>query len=365
MYVSEIKQIEFELTSRCNVKCPGCPRTIINNSLDNSLALNDINFDNLKKWLPSKKILQPKNIKFSGNLGDPMVHPNAYEIFEYIGNNYNCNLHIHTNGGMRDEEFWKDLGKLSAYGKTLKDYKNFNLVVRWAIDGLEDTNHIYRVGVDWNILMRNLETYISNGGQAEWHFIAFDFNEHQIEKVKELSKKLGMYFILRKSVRNYSFYINKKKETIKPSSHIQHPKTNTVANLRELEKKQDKGTVKSIDFLQASQTVSCPHIVKSQIFIASNETLWPCCMLWDEHVRKSSFNDILPINDKWNNLNFYNMQWILSSKFYSSLAEMWNVNNSRFTSRCVRSCSEKGELTTKFYDINSNELKEGEKHEHF
>jgi len=127
MYVSEIKQIEFELTSRCNVKCPGCPRTIINNSLDNSLALNDINFDNLKKWLPSKKILQPKNIKFSGNLGDPMVHPNAYEIFEYIGNNYNCNLHIHTNGGMRDEEFWKDLGKLSAYGKTLKDYKNFAL----------------------------------------------------------------------------------------------------------------------------------------------------------------------------------------------------------------------------------------------
>ena len=79
------------------------------------------------------------------------------------------------------------------------------LTVIWGIDGLEDTNHLYRVNVDWNRLQENWRAYISGGGKAKWQFIVFKWNQHQLDEVKRYSEseKFKGFNIIR-SVRNSS-----------------------------------------------------------------------------------------------------------------------------------------------------------------
>ncbi len=355
MQLIEVKQVELEITSYCNAVCPGCPRTIINNNPNKILPLNNITFLNLKNWMPCVKILNPKNWKFSGNLGDPIVNPDLLNIVEFLSKNYGNNIHIHTNGGVRKYNFWKELAKLSKYGK---ENNKFNLIVRWAIDGLENTNHIYRVNVNFDSVMQNLETYLKWGGLAEWHFICFEHNEHQLNEIKDLAKSKNMKFVLRKATRNYQPYVNKENIVINNSVKIQHNKTDIYKKLSNaykgvINKSNSTCSKKYKEILDTySTSVKCMHLKQKQIFIASNQTLWPCCMLWDELIQKNNkMENSLPINTNWNNLEKFTMQEILTSDYYKNIDQLWNKNNSKFTPRCVKSCAEQGKFATQFVNL--------------
>jgi hypothetical protein len=94
---------------------------------------------------------------------------------------------MNTNGGMRKPEFWEKMGKLFA----TRYNAEIGWQITWSIDGLADTNHLYRRNVEWDKLMANVQAYINAGGRAEWDYLIFGYNEHQIDEAKELSKKLG------------------------------------------------------------------------------------------------------------------------------------------------------------------------------
>ena len=85
---------------------------------------------------------------------------------------------MHTNGGVRNEHFWMDLAEL-------------DVKVIFSIDGLADTNHLYRRNVKWDKLMSNVETFISNGGRANWEYLVFKHNQHQTSQAEALSKRMG------------------------------------------------------------------------------------------------------------------------------------------------------------------------------
>ena len=70
-----------------------------------------------------------------------------------------------------------------------KQLARLNCTIVFGIDGLEDTNHLYRQGVKWNNLMDRVQTFISEGGKANWQFIPFEHNKHQIHDAKKLSEK--------------------------------------------------------------------------------------------------------------------------------------------------------------------------------
>ena len=76
------------------------------------------------------------------------------------------------------------MGKIS-----FKQKGGFN--VTFGIDGLEDTNHLYRKNVKWDVLQRNFRAYISAGGVADWQFIPFSWNKHQIEDTRDFAFKEG------------------------------------------------------------------------------------------------------------------------------------------------------------------------------
>lgn len=181
-------QVHCELSTFCNAACPKCPRYIEGTKvLRPGLELEQITLEKFKKYFDVDFIKQCTQWLFCGTHGDPMMAKDSIEIFEYLYSiNNDIKVRVHTNGGMRNEKDWKRLGELS------KKTNNSNaFLVTFSIDGLEDTNHLYRRNVEWDILMRNVQAYINSGGKALWDYLVFKHNQHQIKDAERLAKKLG------------------------------------------------------------------------------------------------------------------------------------------------------------------------------
>ena len=87
---------------------------------------------------------------------------------------------------MHDTSWWTELAEiLNGYGK-----------IDFGIDGLEDTNHLYRRGVKFDKAINNAQAFIQAGGKAQWNYIVFKHNEHQIESARMLSEIIGFEKIL-------------------------------------------------------------------------------------------------------------------------------------------------------------------------
>ena len=83
-------------------------------------------------------------VYFNGHLGDPMMNPDVLEGCQTWSDMGVKKIIFDTNGGLRSEEFWRSLAKIRGVYCT------------FSIDGLEDTNHIYRRNVKWNKLISNM-----------------------------------------------------------------------------------------------------------------------------------------------------------------------------------------------------------------
>lgn len=340
MIVEEISQIEFELTSRCNAECPLCPRTVLHNRPDKHLPIYDINFDSMKEWMP-KEFNDRVDFKLSGNIGDAGTHPKCDEIIKFLGSyGKRSSIKLHTNGGMRSESFWKELGEISYHGQRQKgDQNKFNFAVRFAIDGLEDTNHLYRIGTRWDTIMRNVEAYINAGGKAEWHFIEFDHNYHQVEEARKLSESMGVRFVQRLSVRNQNLKNASSHKHVNAFKHAKKAVTAWRAGQR--------STYITNYINMLTKSVHCQHLINKEVYVASNETLWPCCMLWNDYISNGNRTS-WPEDETWNSLQHHDMQKILNSKWYTSLEKYWKLKNKNFTPECLARCGNQGKFKTKF-----------------
>ena len=72
----------------------------------------------------------------------------------------NCKTSVTTNGSIGSRDTWLTLAKE-------------DVEVVFSIDGLHDTNHLYRQDVQWNKIMERVKWFIENGGNATWKFIIF------------------------------------------------------------------------------------------------------------------------------------------------------------------------------------------------
>lgn len=185
------KLLHIELSTFCNAACPLCPRFYEGTDVVRpDLKLTQITLDKFKNYFPVDSIRQFTRILYCGTMGDPLMAKDCFDIFEYVHNlNPKCNQVVHTNGGTRNTEFWTKMGNL---------FKHNKMKLVFSIDGLEDTNHLYRRNVDWNTLTHNVKTFISAGGNATWEFLVFRHNEHQIEQAKELAYNMGFKSFLPK-----------------------------------------------------------------------------------------------------------------------------------------------------------------------
>ena len=89
---------------------------------------------------------------------------------------------MNTNGALQTTFYWHELGRLFNQAQ---DY------VVFSIDGLEDTNPVYRVNSNWAKLMSNIEAYIAAGGSAHWDMLVYKHNQHQVDSCEQLARDMG------------------------------------------------------------------------------------------------------------------------------------------------------------------------------
>lgn len=191
---NEIELVHIELTNKCNALCPMCARSLFGAKINPNLDMKELSLEDVQKIFPVNFIKQLKAILFNGNYGDPALAKDIFKILSWIESlNENIVFRFHTNGGIHSPKWWRNLAKFFNKGHS---------EVHFGIDGLEDTNHLYRTGVQWERLMANAEAFIDEGGQAVWSFIGFRHNEHQINRAKELSEEMKFRnFIYKKTGR--------------------------------------------------------------------------------------------------------------------------------------------------------------------
>ena len=113
--LQDIRDIHLEITSRCQAKCPMCPRRINGGPLNPFIHLDDITLEIFKKWFPEDFIKQLDSLFMCGNLGDPIVSKDTLEIYQHLrAVNPRIGLAMHTNGSAKSKEWWRKLAKVNV-----------------------------------------------------------------------------------------------------------------------------------------------------------------------------------------------------------------------------------------------------------
>ncbi len=179
---SEIKQVHLEVTERCNAACPQCPRRIEGGVLNPRLTMAELSLGQVQSLLRPEFLQQLKKVYLCGNYGDAAAATDTLGIVRYLReSSHNLQIGVHSNGSLRDGAWWAELAAVIGQ----------NGYARFAIDGLEDTNHIYRRNTDWQKILVNAQAFIAARGRAEWDFIVFAHNEHQVESARALAEQMG------------------------------------------------------------------------------------------------------------------------------------------------------------------------------
>lgn len=298
---SEDKKFHFhlELTTKCNSACPICPRYIIGTPVTTSnIQLWEVTIEQVKKWYSHELIQKIGSMNICGNFGDPIVCRDLYEIVEYFHiNNTKIKIDIRTNGGAKPTIFWEKLGILSKNsGKKIR--------VVFSVDGLEDTNDLYRRNVNWNILDRNIRTFTESGGFGIQEFLIFNHNEHQIEDVIQKNKDWGLEYITFKQAYGFEDWDSEKTRpfavydrggnleyTLKPSTKYNNssmeydPDTSHIKEFINIY--DDKVTSrplpikyenhKNIESNKISCQASIAHDGNLEVYVNANGDVRPCC----------------------------------------------------------------------------------------
>jgi MoaA/NifB/PqqE/SkfB family radical SAM enzyme len=280
MYPYEsIRQVHLELTDKCNAACPQCARSDHGGPVNPELPLTELSLKDVTSIFPRQFVAQLDKLYACGNYGDPIVARDCLQIFQFFRVwNATIRLGIHTNGGARSEDFWRALGRVLPKGKGY---------VRFGIDGLEDTNHVYRRNVRWPILMRNVRAFVAAGGNAEWDYIVFRHNEHQVEQARALAAELGFSsFNLKKTGR----FLNWEKLEHIESTPVKNSAGDVVGRLeRPLSPEHQNDALVELKDLQNrygsmaqyldQAEVQCKVQATRSIYVSAEGYVFPCCWL--------------------------------------------------------------------------------------
>jgi len=168
----------IDLTTHCNAGCPQCHRTDPN-------GLGKVGWLPLLRWdlaqfknaYPPKVLSMIGRFEICGTWGDPIMVKDILEICKYIIDNSEAYIQLNTNGGMRNEDWWWNLGIIS---------KN-RMQVIFDVEGINQEMHShYRRKVNFETLKLNIQSYTAAGGNAFAHIIIFKHNQDYIEQILDM-----------------------------------------------------------------------------------------------------------------------------------------------------------------------------------
>lgn len=291
--IENIETLHIELTNQCNAACPACARTIKEFNFNTKTDKAEITLEQFKNLFDVKLLEKINKIIFCGVYGDPIVAKDLLEIIGYVKNiNPTISLSVNTNGGLRSTNWW------ATFGKLMSDIKD---CVVFSIDGLEDTNHIYRVNTNFKKIIENAKAFISAGGRAHWDMLIFDYNEHQVEQCEALARELGFKWFRRKVSTRNNIDIYNNAFDHRPSIY------NTIEKNKKI-------------------NISCMALNDKSVYITAHGTLLPCCIIGEKNYLSSfsiSHQHLLPKDQL--NLNKTNIKKVIP--ILNQVVETWSTNN--------------------------------------
>jgi MoaA/NifB/PqqE/SkfB family radical SAM enzyme len=297
-----------------------CDRTDNRHLKNAELSLNDF-----MRMVDIDFVQQLNSLLMCGNHGDPIVSNDTLSIFRYLRvNNPKMYLHMTTNAGARDDDWWKEL--VSIFGSRGK--------VTFSVDGLEDTNHLYRVNVNWKRVEHAMDVFTQAGGKGLWVYLIFEHNEHQVEEAERMAKLFGLEFVRKKTGRWVQSYKGKKvdKKITTKGNEIKPP-TNPE-NQNKSVNSYDK-LIKSHGSFQEylDQTkITCKSLDNNEIYISAEGLVTPCCWTAGRFYKAyeeigdnqiwSYFEDLKDINALHTPLRD-----IIEGGFFEKLQKSWNISS--------------------------------------
>ncbi|MBT7765563.1 MAG: radical SAM protein [Bdellovibrionales bacterium] len=357
----QVNTIHLEITDKCNARCPMCARNENGGKTNHYLSGAELNLSNVKSFLPKELISRLSNLIMCGNYGDPAAASETLEIFEWVRSlNPNVHLSINTNGSLKSELWWSKLAKIFA-GQGH---------VTFGIDGLVDTNKLYRQNVDYTTVIRNAKSFISAGGRARWEFIVFKHNEHQVDEAKLLSSSLGFEnFQIKKTGRFFSntrLAATGQRPVLNLDSTVSHyisPPSNPEFQNRSLQKETSiKAEFGSMEAYLNHTKIKCKVSSSEQksLYISSEGLVFPCCWLGNQihlwYLPKFGA-EIWTIIKRIGGVEkislFENdMQDILTGDFFDEIENSWSCNSVRCgkLTTCSKTCGEVFDQYTEQYN---------------
>tara|TARA_A200000159_G_C7327967_1_gene341784 strand:- start:787 stop:1836 length:1050 start_codon:yes stop_codon:yes gene_type:complete len=320
---SKVHNFQFDVTSHCNARCGACVRNQDGGDTEPELALNHFNMDLWKRLCEEDtKGWYIGQLALNGNWGDPMMHPDLIDMVKiWIDNHPETFINIHTNGSMRGEKFWTDLAK------QLRKYPAHQ--VNFAVDGLEDTHHIYRRKTDFKKIIQNIKSFNEAGGSGRIIMTLFEHNQHQVEELKNLAKTLKCrQFVARHSHQYGDIKINDKDENyiIKKSNAKEQEvwfEENEISISDQDDADHWNHISKLLEDSKFMNETKCPWYNAGEIQIDPFGTVWPCCHVslfgvnLSKHILSKNCDETIIERRTENNLFKYSLQEILSNQWYN------------------------------------------------
>lgn len=332
--LSDIRQVQIELTTRCNARCPMCMRNYRGMDFNSGYPVTELTLSDIQHILQPEFLKQlTKGIIFNGNLGDFGSAKDGLEIVEWLVQ-HGVKVHINTNGSVRSPEWW---AKFALPGVT----------IGWALDGIDlETHALYRQDTNWDRVVENARAFIGAGGRAIWRWIPFDHNRDQEPAARLLAEAWGFKKFEnihegrdRGSVfardGSFSHFLG---EPYTPTEKINPPAADVL--LKGHITWFDPKTVKSAKDTNPLN-ITCNHKRQEEIYIAADGTIYPCCFLgfYPASMTHPGNTQLLPLV-KENNALEHTLEKCL--EWFESVEETWKLNSiadGRLYT-CVNSCGQ-------------------------
>jgi len=325
--------LQVELSTVCNALCLGCVR------------IDQGDYSSLRSTIPKGKFLdinvvlgifdteagrRLQRIEFCGNIDEPLAHPEFMTLLQKLYEKRpDLRVSIHTNGGLGKPELY---GEMSQLLKRFAQGSNF----RFSLDGLSDTNHIYRQNVKWEKAEANLRAAIAGGAPVIWQFLVFPWNEHQAEEARALAESWGCWeFWLRPDRSRASLHGLDEIRARQSRGRQSRSTSGTLSDLRDYAR-------------LVGQPIRCSFKEAGMLFLSWEGKVWPCCfisnILYETDIKKRALEKHMTgrYPENFNNLYHRNFDEVLESPLFKrDLVSSWKNGgrDDKMAFRCVERCS--------------------------
>lgn len=337
VYKNKSLSLIVEATTYCNAKCPQCKRTNKNGlQKEDFFDLNSWSLKDFMTYFNEEDLNHIKNIHFSGTYGDPGMCKDIFEIVDYIfKTSPTTKVSLNTNGSMRDEDWWYELGSLSPN----------KLLVTFDVDGVNQEMHEkYRRGTNLQKVLNNMQAYALSGAKVKTLTIIFKHNQDYYDEIKKMVKNYGCFNPVAiesnrfKTAPTWKFINeNGEEEIFEQTTDPRFKRDPSSLNRRNRDWKLGNIT-ETYDY------IVCAKAAAGSLHILNTGHVYPCCYLGTVDASKIQLEQH-KTNPIWNtligedfNLKNRSLKQIVNDEWYTHLLFKSLNNKSTAMPKCKSCC---------------------------